>query len=42
MDFTGRPMRGLVYVATAGVEADDDLRNWVGRGVGFAASLPAK
>jgi TfoX/Sxy family transcriptional regulator of competence genes len=42
MDFTGRPMRGLVYVAEKGFESDDDLRDWMGRGVAFAGSLPAK
>ncbi len=42
MDFTGRPMRGMVYVAVAGFEDDADLSAWIGRGVAFAASLPAK
>ncbi len=42
MDFTGRAMRGLVYVAEKGFESDDDLRDWVGRGVAFAGSLSAK
>jgi len=42
MDFTGRPMKGLVYVAAPGLESDRALRAWLERGVGFAASLPAK
>jgi TfoX/Sxy family transcriptional regulator of competence genes len=42
MDFTGKPMRGLVYVAPAGHESDDGLREWVARGIAFAGSLPAK
>jgi len=42
MDFTGRPMKGLVYVAPAGFESDDGLQAWVTRGVDFARSLPAK
>ncbi len=42
MDFTGRPMRGWVFVAGAGVDADEALRDWVGRGVEFALSLPPK
>ena len=42
MDFTGRPMRGFVYVARAGLESDEDLEGWLARGVGFASSLPAK
>jgi TfoX/Sxy family transcriptional regulator of competence genes len=42
MDFTGRPMKGLVFVAEPGFESDRGLRAWVERGVGFAAALPAK
>jgi TfoX/Sxy family transcriptional regulator of competence genes len=42
MDFTGRAMKGFVYIACEGFEADADLEQWVGRGVAFAASLPAK
>jgi TfoX/Sxy family transcriptional regulator of competence genes len=42
MDFTGRPTRGMVYVAPAGVAADDDLAQWVVNGAAFAASLPPK
>src|SRR5262245_27635425 len=36
MDFTGRPMRGMVYVAPAGTTADEDLRGWIRRAVDFA------
>jgi hypothetical protein len=42
MDFTGRSMRGLVFVAPEGIAEDDDLGRWVARGVAFARSLPAK
>ena len=42
MDFTGRPMKGLVYVGYKGLESDSDLCRWVARGVDFACSLPAK
>lgn len=42
MDFTGRTMRGMIYVDTEGVEEDGDLAAWLGRGVAFAGSLPAK
>src|SRR5258707_15292076 len=31
MDFTGKAMRGMVYVASAAVASDDDLRRWVDR-----------
>ena len=42
MDFTGKPLRGFVYVATEGIADDEALAAWVARGVEFAASLPAK
>jgi len=42
MDFTGKALKGLIYVATDGFDADEDLRAWVKRGVDFASSLPAK
>lgn len=42
MDFTGRPMRGMVYVAPAGVVADADLARWVEAGATYAASNPRK
>ncbi len=42
MDFTGRPLRGLVYVAPEGFESDQSLRDWVDRGTSYALSLPAK
>jgi len=42
MDFTGRVMKGFVYVACEGFESDVDLRTWVERGVAFAGSLPPK
>jgi len=42
MDFTGRPMKGMVFVEAGGTEADDDLGGWVDAGADFAASLPPK
>ena len=42
MDFTGRPMRGMVYVSRPGFESDQDLAAWVESGAAFARSLPAK
>jgi TfoX/Sxy family transcriptional regulator of competence genes len=42
MDFTGRPMKGFVYVVPSGYESDADLARWVGLGVSYAARLPAK
>ena len=41
-DFTGRPMKGWVYVAPEATDEDAALEGWVEAGAGFAASLPAK
>lgn len=35
MDFTGQPLRGFVYVAPQAIAADDQLREWVARGLAF-------
>ena len=42
MDFTGRPMRGFLYVYPEGVATARQLKAWVKRGVGFARTLPKK
>lgn len=42
MDFSGRPMKGYVYVAPQGVAADQELAAWVARGADFAETLPPK
>lgn len=42
MDFTGRPMKSMLYVDSAGYESDDDLKQWVHRAARFAAALPEK
>ena len=42
MDFTGRPMKGYVYVDEAGTAEDADLVAWVGACRGHVATLPAK
>jgi hypothetical protein len=42
MDFTGRPMKGLLFVGVDGLLADRDLASWVSHGVSYARSLPAK
>ncbi len=42
MDFTGKPLRGFVYVDEQGYESDEGLDQWVQRGVNHALSLPPK
>jgi len=42
MDFTGRAMKGMVYIDTEGIATDQALRDWVQWGLNFAGALPAK
>ena len=42
MDFTGKPMRSMIYVGPKGFRTEDDLRGWVERAVRFARSLPPR
>jgi TfoX/Sxy family transcriptional regulator of competence genes len=41
-DFAGRSMTGWVFVAGEAVKNGRSLSTWVGRGVAYASSLPAK
>jgi len=40
MDFTGRLMKGYIYVSQDGLETATQLRKWLTRGQMFVASLP--
>ena len=42
MDFTGRSMRGMVYVDPDGISEDESLEAWLRRGLDYAKSLPPK
>jgi hypothetical protein len=42
MDFTGKPMKGYVFVAPEGIESDAALEGWIARCIRFAQSLPPK
>lgn len=42
MDFTGKPMRGYVYVDAPGIASDASLRGWVTRCLAFVDTLPPK
>jgi hypothetical protein len=35
MDFTGRPMRGYIYISPHGFDLDDDLEYWIERCIDF-------
>jgi TfoX/Sxy family transcriptional regulator of competence genes len=39
MDFTGRPMKGYVFVESAGCRTDQEVRCWVERGADFVETL---
>lgn len=42
MDFTGRPLRGFIYVSPGGYRTDRMLRQWLDRAAEFASSLPKR
>jgi TfoX/Sxy family transcriptional regulator of competence genes len=42
MDFTGRPMKGYVYIDPPGLAEDRDLAAWVLWCASFVAALPEK
>ena len=42
MDFTGRPLRGIIYVASDALTSSRALARWLDQATAFAESLPAK
>lgn len=42
MDFTGRPMKGYVYVAASGLRTEARLRRWLEQARDFVDTLPPK
>jgi hypothetical protein len=42
MDFTGRPLKGYVYVDPEGIEEDAELAQWVNRCADFVSAMPPK
>jgi TfoX/Sxy family transcriptional regulator of competence genes len=42
MDFTGKPMKGFVYVSPEGFESDEELKLWVQLSLDFVLTLPPK
>ncbi len=42
MDFTGRPMRGFVYVLPEGLTRGTALRNWLRAALTYRRALPSK
>jgi TfoX/Sxy family transcriptional regulator of competence genes len=42
MDFTGRPLKGFLYVDPPAVASGPGLKKWVARGIAFAENRPRK
>ena len=42
MDFTGRPLKGLVFVSPAGTRTGQGLSAWVGQAARFVRTLPPR
>ena len=42
MEFTGKPMKGYVYVNPDGLQTDTDLQSWIDRSLTFNATMEAK
>ena len=42
MDFTGRPMKGYVFVGPSGSKTEAKLRHWVGLARNFVGTLPPR
>lgn len=42
MDFTGKPLKGYVYVAPEGTDEDTELAKWVNWCADFVAAMPPK
>lgn len=42
MDFTGKPLKGFIFVNAAGYKTDRDLKKWIDLGLSYVATLPIK
>ena len=42
MDFTGKALKGFVYVAAEEIEEEHDLESWVAMALDFVRTLPPK
>lgn len=42
MDFTGRPMTGMLYVGAGGIKTAKQLHAWLDKAQAFADTLPKK
>jgi len=42
MDFTGKPMKGMIYVKPQGLNTDENLNEWLHFCIEFIYTLPPK
>ena len=42
MDFTGRTMRGFLYISGKGIKTNEQLQNWLDIGIEYAIKSPPK
>jgi TfoX/Sxy family transcriptional regulator of competence genes len=42
MDFSGKPMKSMIYVDARGLDLDESLRSWVESALKFVKKLPPK
>ena len=42
MDFTGRSLKGMIYIGPDGCKSETELKSWVDEALEFVLSLPPK
>ncbi len=42
MDFTGKPLKGFLYIADLGIKTDKQLQYWLDVGIEYALKSPPK
>lgn len=42
MDFTGKPLKSMIYIGADGLDSDESLQSWVESALKFVRSLPPK
>ncbi|RAP37240.1 RNA methyltransferase [Candidatus Marinamargulisbacteria bacterium SCGC AAA071-K20] len=42
MDFTGKPLKGFIYVDQDGIAEDEELEEWIRTAEAFVGELPPK
>jgi len=42
MDFTGKPLKSMIYVSAAGTDSDQALETWIDAALKVARSLPGR